>query len=420
MLYNKKAKTNKVGENMSRVTERFLTYVKFDTQSDPKSNTCPSTAKQLELARYLVKELKSLGLEDVTLDEYGYVMATLKGNVDRKVPTVGFIAHMDTSDAMSGADVKPKIVTFTGEDIVLNEELDIVLSPKDFPSLYNYLNEAIIVTDGTTLLGADDKAGIAEIVTAVEYLLEHPEIPHGDIKIAFTPDEEIGRGADQFDVKRFGADFAYTVDGGAIGELQYESFNAAAAEIRIKGRSVHPGDAKGKMINAIHIANEIAMMFPADERPETTEGYEGFYHLYAMSGTVEEASMEYIIREFDAEKFKQRKNFVVQVIKQINQKYPDAVELILYDQYYNMRDKLEERLDIVEYAKRAMMELGIEPVIKPIRGGTDGSKLSYMGLPTPNLFTGGHNFHGKCEYIPIRSMEKAVQVIVKICELVAR
>lgn len=420
MLYNKKAKTNKVGENMSRVTERFLTYVKFDTQSDPKSNTCPSTAKQLELARYLVKELKSLGLEDVTLDEYGYVMATLKGNVDRKVPTVGFIAHMDTSDAMSGADVKPKIVTFTGEDIVLNEELDIVLSPKDFPSLYNYLNEAIIVTDGTTLLGADDKAGIAEIVTAVEYLLEHPEIPHGDIKIAFTPDEEIGRGADQFDVKRFGADFAYTVDGGAIGELQYESFNAAAAEIRIKGRSVHPGDAKGKMINAIHIANEIAMMFPADERPETTEGYEGFYHLYAMSGTVEEASMEYIIREFDAEKFKQRKNFVVQVIKQINQKYPDAVELILYDQYYNMRDKLEERLDIVEYAKRAMMELGIEPVIKPIRGGTDGSKLSYMGLPTPNLFTGGHNFHGKYEYIPIRSMEKAVQVIVKICELVAR
>ncbi|HEY8435438.1 MAG TPA: peptidase T [Haloplasmataceae bacterium] len=405
---------------MSRVTERFLTYVKFDTQSDPKSNTCPSTAKQLELARYLVKELKSLGLEDVTLDEYGYVMATLKGNVDRKVPTVGFIAHMDTSDAMSGADVKPKIVTFTGEDIVLNEELDIVLSPKDFPSLYNYLNEAIIVTDGTTLLGADDKAGIAEIVTAVEYLLEHPEIPHGDIKIAFTPDEEIGRGADQFDVKRFGADFAYTVDGGAIGELQYESFNAAAAEIRIKGRSVHPGDAKGKMINAIHIANEIAMMFPADERPETTEGYEGFYHLYAMSGTVEEASMEYIIREFDAEKFKQRKNFVVQVIKQINQKYPDAVELILYDQYYNMRDKLEERLDIVEYAKQAMMELGIEPVIKPIRGGTDGSKLSYMGLPTPNLFTGGHNFHGKCEYIPIRSMEKAVQVIVKICELVAR
>ena len=420
MLYNKKAKTNKVGENMSRVTERFLTYVKFDTQSDPKSNTCPSTAKQLELARYLVKELKSLGLEDVTLDEYGYVMATLKGNVDRKVPTVGFIAHMDTSDAMSGADVKPKIVTFTGVDIVLNEELDIVLSPKDFPSLYNYLNEAIIVTDGTTLLGADDKAGIAEIVTAVEYLLEHPEIPHGDIKIAFTPDEEIGRGADQFDVKRFGADFAYTVDGGAIGELQYESFNAAAAEIRIKGRSVHPGDAKGKMINAIHIANEIAMMFPADERPETTEGYEGFYHLYAMSGTVEEASMEYIIREFDAEKFKQRKNFVVQVIKQINQKYPDAVELILYDQYYNMRDKLEERLDIVEYAKQAMMELGIEPVIKPIRGGTDGSKLSYMGLPTPNLFTGGHNFHGKCEYIPIRSMEKAVQVIVKICELVAR
>lgn len=420
MLYNKKAKTNKVGENMSRVTERFLTYVKFDTQSDPKSNTCPSTAKQLELARYLVKELKSLGLEDVTLDEYGYVMATLKGNVDRKVPTVGFIAHMDTSDAMSGADVKPKIVTFTGEDIVLNEELDIVLSPKDFPSLYNYLNEAIIVTDGTTLLGADDKAGIAEIVTAVEYLLEHPEIPHGDIKIAFTPDEEIGRGADQFDVKRFGADFAYTVDGGAIGELQYESFNAAAAEIRIKGRSVHPGDAKGKMINAIHIANEIAMMFPADERPETTEGYEGFYHLYAMSGTVEEASMEYIIREFDAKKFKQRKNFVVQVIKQINQKYPDAVELILYDQYYNMRDKLEERLDIVEYAKQAMMELGIEPVIKPIRGGTDGSKLSYMGLPTPNLFTGGHNFHGKCEYIPIRSMEKAVQVIVKICELVAR
>lgn len=420
MLYNKKAKTNKVGENMSRVTERFLTYVKFDTQSDPKSNTCPSTAKQLELARYLVKELKSLGLEDVTLDEYGYVMATLKGNVDRKVPTVGFIAHMDTSDAMSGADVKPKIVTFTGEDIVLNEELDIVLSPKDFPSLYNYLNEAIIVTDGTTLLGADDKAGIAEIVTAVEYLLEHPEIPHGDIKIAFTPDEEIGRGADQFDVKRFGADFAYTVDGGAIGELQYESFNAAAAEIRIKGRSVHPGDAKGKMINAIHIANEIAMMFPADERPETTEGYEGFYHLYAMSGTVEEASMEYIIREFDAEKFKQRKNFVVQVIKQINQKYPDAVELILYDQYYNMRDKLEERLDIVEYAKQAMMELGIEPVIKPIRGGTDGSKLSYMGLPTPNLFTGGHNFHGKYEYIPIRSMEKAVQVIVKICELVAR
>lgn len=405
---------------MKPVVERFITYVKFDTQSDPKSDTCPSTAKQLELARYLEKELKELGLDDVSLDENGYVMATLKGNVDKEVPTVGFIAHMDTSDALTGANVNPKIVKFTGDDIVLNEELDVVLSPNDFPSLNNYINEKIIVTDGTTLLGADDKAGIAEIITAIEYLIDHPEIKHGDIKIAFTPDEEIGRGADRFDVEKFGADFAYTVDGGAVGELQYESFNAAAAEIRIKGRSVHPGDAKDTMVNAIQIASEIAMMFPEDERPETTEGYEGFYHLYQMKGTVEEASMEYIIREFDAKQFKERKDFVVEVIKKMNKKYNDAVELILYDQYYNMREKIEDHMEIVEYAKEAMLELGIEPIIEPIRGGTDGSKLSFMGLPTPNIFTGGHNFHGKFEYIPIPSMEQAVQVIVKICERIAR
>lgn len=402
------------------VVERFLNYVKFDTMSDAESNTCPSSDKQWALAHYLEEELKSIGMDEVTLDENGYIMATLKSNIEKPTKTVGFIAHMDTSDALSGANVKAKIVTYNGEPIALNEELGIQLSSKDFPSLENYLGQELIVTDGTTLLGADDKAGIAEIVSAMEYLIQHPEIKHGDIKVGFTPDEEIGRGADLFNVEKFNADFAYTMDGGPVGELQYETFNAAEAKIQIKGRSVHPGDAKNKMINAVLIASELASLFPNSEKPETTEGYEGFYHLVSINGTVEDASMYYIIREFDREKFEERKNFVREVVDQINQKYKNIVDLTINDQYYNMKEKLIDHMYIIEHAKQAMEELGIEPKIFPVRGGTDGSKLSFMGLLTPNIFAGGHNFHGKYEYVPTKSMEKAIDVIVRICENLAK
>lgn len=404
-----------------KVLERFLEYVRFDTMSDSNSPTCPSSAKQWDLARYLKDELIAIGMDEVDLDQNGYVMATLKSNVDKPVPTVGFIAHMDTSDALSGANVKARIVKYTGEDILLNETLGIYLSRKDFPELDNYLNQDLVVTDGTTLLGADDKAGIAEIVAAMEYLIQHPEIKHGDIKVAFTPDEEIGRGADLFDVERFAADFAYTLDGGGIGELQFETFNAAEAKITIHGKSVHPGDAKDKMINAVGIATELAAMFPASETPETTAGYEGFYHLVEINGNVESANMYYIIREFDRDKFEKRKQFVQDIVAKLNQKYQqDIIKVEVNDQYYNMKEKLQNHMYIIEYAKQAMEELGIKPLISPVRGGTDGSKLSFMGLPTPNIFAGGHNFHGKYEYVPVKSMEMAAQVIVKICENLAK
>jgi tripeptide aminopeptidase len=399
------------------LVERFLKYVAFDTTANSESLTCPSSDNQWDLARYLELELKNLGMSSVSLDENGYVMATLKSNVTHEVPTVGFIAHMDTSDAITGENVKPRILTYEGKDIILNEKLNIILSEKDFPELGLYLHEEIIVTDGTTLLGADDKAGIAEIISAMEYLIANPEIKHGDIQIAFTPDEEIGRGADLFDVKKFNADFAYTIDGGVLGELQYETFNAAEVKVAIKGKSVHPGDSKGKMINAINIAAELAMMFPKESMPETTEGYQGFYHLVTMKGDCENANMYFIIREFDKQEFSNKKDFVKELVVKVNSKYKsNIVSVEINDQYYNMKEKLQDHMYILEYGKKAMEELGIEPKILPVRGGTDGSKLSFMGLLTPNIFAGGHNFHGKYEYIPINSMKKAVEVIVRICE----
>ncbi len=402
------------------VKERFLNYVKFETTSNDESYDCPSTPGQLELGKYLVEELKSLGLSEVTMDKNGYVYATIPSNIEKKVPTVGFIAHMDTSPSVSGKDVKPKIVTYNNQDIVLNEELNVVLSSKDFPNLNQYVGKELIVTDGTTLLGADDKAGIAEIITAVEYILKN-NVKHGTIKIGFTPDEEIGRGADNFNIRFFNADFAYTVDGGAIGELQYENFNAASAKILIQGKSVHPGDAKGKMINAVLIATEIASMFPKDEVPEKTSGYEGFFHLTSITGCEEDASLTYIIRDFDKENFIKRKALVEDIVKQINNRYPNPiVRLIIKDQYYNMKEKFVNSMEIIETAKSAMQEIGIEPKIAAVRGGTDGSRLSFMGLLTPNIFAGGHNFHGKYEYIPIESMEKATELIIKIIEKVAQ
>ena len=406
---------------MKSVTDRFLTYVTYDTKSNPDSLTTPSTESQLLFGDVLVEELKELGLTDIEKDENGYIYATLEANTSGNVPTIAFIAHMDTSPAFSGTNVKPQVIDYTGGDIVLNKEKNIILSPTHFPSLNQYVNQQLITTDGTTLLGADDKAGIAEIMTAINYLIEHPEIKHGCIKVAFTPDEEIGRGADKFQVEKFGADFAYTIDGGILGELQYESFNAAGAKIKVHGKSVHPGDAKNKMINAALIATEIASMFPRLETPQHPENYEGFYHLTDISGHCEEAYLNLIIRDFDTDSFNARKQFVEDLVKEFNQKYPsNTIELDLRDQYYNMGLQIQDKMHIVELAKQALIEVGIEPRIVPIRGGTDGSKLSFMGLPTPNLFTGGHNFHGKFEYIPVPSMEKAVNVIVKIAELAAK
>lgn len=404
---------------MSRVVDRFLKYVKFDTKSDEESDSTPSTKGQLVLAEELRKELEQIGLTDVSVDEKGYVMATLPSNIDKAVPTIGFIAHMDTSPDMSGASVNPKFVeNYNGGDIKLNEE--VILTPKDFPELKNYIGETLITTDGTTLLGADDKAGIAEIITAVEYLKEHPEISHGTIKVGFTPDEEVGRGADYFDVKKFDADFAYTLDGGAVGELEYENFNAAGAKVTIYGRNVHPGAAKNKMVNSMLIANEFIASLPQDETPENTEGYEGFYHLNSINGDVEKTVLNYIIRDFFSNSFEIRKDAMKAVGEKLNEKYENRILVEIKDQYRNMKEKIEPVMHIVENAKKAMELAGVKCEVRPIRGGTDGARLSYMGLPTPNIFAGGLNFHGKYEYIPTSSMEKAVEVILKIVEVYAK
>lgn len=402
------------------VTDRFLEYVKFDTQSDELTNLTPSTPGQMVFAQYLERELKSLGLKNITLDENGYLMATLPSNIDYEVPTVGFIAHLDTSPDMSGHNVKPRIVKdYNGEDIVLNAEKNIVLSPTEFPELLHYTNEDLIVTNGNTLLGADDKAGIAEIITAVEYLMAHPEIKHGNIRIAFNPDEEIGQGAHKFDVERFAADWAYTMDGGEIGELEYENFNAAVAKVTFTGRNVHPGYAKHKMINSLRVATQFAIMLPRWETPEHTEGYEGFYHLVGIDGTVEKTVLTYIIRDHDRDRFERRKKEFEHLTRKINKEFPDCASLELKDQYYNMREKIEPVMYVIELAEQAMRNVDVTPKVVPIRGGTDGAQLSFKGLPCPNIFAGGLNFHGRYEFLPIRSMEKAMQVVVEISRLVA-
>ena len=402
------------------VIDRFIKYAKIDTQSDENSSQTPSTQKQFNLAKEVERELTEMGLTDISLDNNCYLMATLPANTDKKVPVIGFVAHFDTSPDMSGENVNPRIVkNYDGKDIVLNEAQQIISSPTDFPELLDHIGEDIIVTDGTTLLGADDKAGIAEIVTAIHYLIDHPEIKHGKIRIGFTPDEEIGRGADLFDVAKFGAEWAYTMDGSEVGELEYENFNAASAKITIQGRNVHPGYAKNKMINALHVANELVTMLPVNERPEYTEKYEGFFHLIGINGTVDEASISYIIRDHDREIFENRKKQMEQAVAFLNARYNNRLKLELRDQYYNMREKVEPVKHVVDYAFRAMEAVGVTPNVKPIRGGTDGARLSFMGLPCPNIFAGGMNFHGRYEFLPIPSMEKAVKVIVKIAELVA-
>lgn len=404
-----------------QLIERLTTYVKIDTQSNENSQTTPSTKGQWDLLHLLENELEKLGLENITLDDNGYLMATLPANTDVDVPTIGFLAHVDTATDFTGKNVKPQIVeNYDGQAIMLNEDLGIALSPDDFPELINYKGHTLITTDGTTLLGADNKAGIAEIMTALEYLINNPEIKHGTIRVAFTPDEEIGRGPHKFDVEKFNADFAYTIDGGPLGELQYESFNAASAKIIFKGENVHPGTAKDKMVNAGKMAAEFIQHVPEQEAPEYTEGYEGFFHLISVNGDVEKAEVYYIIRDFDKGKFSARKDLIKQIVEKMKEKHGnDRVILDLRDQYYNMREKIEPVKEIVEIAKQAMLNLNIEPIIEPIRGGTDGSQLSYMGLPTPNIFTGGENFHGKYEYISVNNMEKAVKVIIEICRLFA-
>ena len=400
------------------VVDRFLKYVSFDTQSDETTGITPSTSKQMVLAKALQEELQNMDLKDITLDEHAYLMATLPSNTDKDLPVIGFIAHLDTSPDMSGENVQPRIIeNYDGKDIVLCEKENIILSPKDFPELLNYMGEDLIVTNGKTLLGADDKAGIAEIITAIQYLQEHPEIEHGKIRIAFNPDEEIGVGASKFDVKLFGCDWAYTIDGGEIGELEYENFNAASAKITIKGRNVHPGYAKNKMINAMHVAMKFAEMLPKEQRPEHTEGYEGFYHLTGMTGTVEEATLSYIIRDHDKELFEKRLKTLENITAYLNTLFPNAVGLEIKHQYSNMREIVEPQKHIIDLAFKAMEAVGVKPKVKPIRGGTDGAQLSFKGLPCPNIFAGGLNFHGRYEFIPIQSMEKAVQVIVKIAEL---
>lgn len=399
--------------------ERLTRYAKVETQSNEDSETCPSTPGQLTLAHMLVEELKEIGMSDVTVDENGYVMATLPANTDKNVPTIGFLAHVDTATDFTGAGVNPQVVEgYDGNDIVLNKNLNVVLSPKEYPNLKNYVGHTLITTDGTTLLGADNKAGIAEIMTAMEYLIKHPEIKHGKVRVAFTPDEEIGRGPQKFDVEAFNAKFAYTVDGGPLGELQYESFSAAAAKITFKGNNIHPGTAKGKMINSGKIAMAFNSMLPAEEAPEYTEGYEGFYHLISVNGDVEKTTLYYIIRDFDRDNFNKRKATIEAIVAEFRAKYGEAnIILDMNDQYYNMREKIEPVREIVDIAHKAMTNLGIEPIIEPVRGGTDGSQLSYMGLPTPNIFTGGENFHGKFEFISVENMEKASKVIVEILRL---
>lgn len=402
------------------LVDRFLQYVKFDTQSDELTNLTPSTPGQMIFARHLKEELENLGLSEITLDENGYLMATLPGNISgRQVSTVGFIAHLDTSPDMSGRHVSPRIVeNYDGGDIVLNQATGVTLSPADFPELKNYVGQSLIVTDGNTLLGADDMAGVAEIISAVEYLKNHPEIEHGPIRIAFNPDEEIGRGAHKFDVAAFGADFGYTMDGGEVGELEYENFNAAVARVTFKGRNVHPGYAKHKMINSMRIANQFVIMLPRWETPEHTEGYEGFYHLIGMEGSVENTVLTYIIRDHDRDRFERRKKELEHLVRKINHEFPDCCTIEINDQYYNMREKIEPVMYIIDIAREAMVRAGVTPKVQPIRGGTDGAQLSFKGLPCPNIFAGGLNFHGRYEFVPIPSMEKAMQVIVEIAKIV--
>ncbi|MGB2116486.1 MAG: peptidase T [Flavobacteriaceae bacterium] len=404
------------------IIKRFISYVTIDTESDPKSNTTPSTKKQWDLAHLLVKELKAIGLSDVIIDDNAYITATLPSNVTYPVPTVGFISHFDTSPDFTGANVKPQIhENYDGRDIILNKDLDIILSPDYFDDLLQYKGQTIITTDGNTLLGADDKAGICEIVSAMEYLIQNPQIKHGEIKVGFTPDEEIGRGAHKFDVKAFNADWAYTMDGSQIGELEYENFNAASAEVKVNGKIVHPGYAKGKMINSMLLAQEFICGLPNNETPEKTEDYEGFFHLHHQHGSVETTTLEYIIRDHDKTLFEGRKQLMLDLVNTLNKKFgEDTYSIVIKDQYYNMKEKIEPVMHIVEIAEKAMVSLGIKPLIKPIRGGTDGSQLSYMGLPCPNIFAGGHNFHGRYEYVPVESMIKATEVICKICELTAK
>ena len=399
---------------------RFISYVTVDTESDPESDSTPSTEKQWELANALVKELKEIGMEDVSIDENAYIMATLPSNLDYDTPVIGFISHFDTSPDFTGANVKPQLIeNYDGDDIVLNEELDIVLSPDDFDDLLLYKGQTLITTDGTTLLGADDKAGIAEIVSAMEYLIQHPEIKHGKIRVGFTPDEEIGRGAHKFDVDKFGADWAYTMDGSEIGELEYENFNAAAAVVRIQGKIVHPGYAKGKMINSMYIATQYINSLPRLETPEHTEDRQGFFHLHSMEGEVDSTTLKYIIRDHDADHFAARKEVMENLASELNAEYEkELITVEIKDQYFNMREKIEPVMHIVKIAEKAMKEANIEPIIKPIRGGTDGSQLSYKGLPCPNIFAGGHNFHGRYEYVPVESMLKAIEVIVNIARMV--
>ncbi|MGL4976519.1 MAG: peptidase T [Cetobacterium sp.] len=407
---------------MSFLLEKFLQYVQIDTTADAKSKTCPSTKIQFNLAKVIVKDLEEIGLVDISLDENGYIMGTLPSNSKKDIPTIGFIAHMDTAPSFNGKDIKPRIIEkYDGENIVLNKDLDIVMQTKDFPELKKYIDQTLIVTDGTTLLGADDKAGIVEIMTALKFLKENPEIEHGEIKIGVTPDEEIGRGANLFDVEKFGAKFAYTIDGGEIGELEFENFNAASANIVIKGRDIHPGASKNKMINAMLLAMELNSMLPANERPEYTEGYEGFFLLTNFKGSIELTEIDYIIRDHSKEKFLEKKSLIENTVKYLAEKYSDAeIILTMTDSYYNMREMIEPVYHIVDLAKEAMIEVGVKPIIKPIRGGTDGARLSFKGLPCPNIFTGGHNFHGKFEFIPFQSMEKSVQVILKIVEIMTR
>jgi tripeptide aminopeptidase len=403
---------------MEKLVERFIRYAKINTRSDEGSKSCPSTPGQTILANMLAEEMKDIGLQDISVDENGYVMATLPSNISKEVPVIGFLAHLDTSPDNKAEHIVPQIIEHNGKPIVLNRKENIVLSPLEFPVINNYIGQKLITTDGTTLLGADDKAGIAEIMTAMDYLLKRPEIKHGQVRIAFTPDEEIGRGPDKFDIKKFHAQFAYTIDGGALGEIEYENFNAAKAKIAIQGLNVHPGTAKNKMKNSMLIAMELNNMLPASEIPEHTEAYEGFYHLTEISGTIENTTVNYLIRDHDIKFFNKKKDLLIKIVDHLNLKYgPRTVKLIMIDQYYNMKEKIEPVFEIVILARKAILAKGITSKIIPIRGGTDGSKLSFMGLPCPNLFTGGHNFHSRFEFIPVNSMEKATEVIVKIIEM---
>ncbi len=405
---------------MEKLLDKFLRYVALDTTSDPESPTQPSTQKQLELSKLLVKELQELGIADATLDKDGYVMATIEANCDCEIPTIGFIAHVDTAPDVSGANIKPQIISnYDGGDILLSKESGLSLKVEEFPEMAQYKGQTLITTDGTTLLGADDKAGVAEIMSAVEYIVNHPEFKHGKIKIGFTPDEEIGRGVDAFDVARFGADYAYTMDGGMIGELEYENFNAAGAKVHIQGRNIHPGYAKNKMINAIIVAMELNAMLPVEQRPEFTQDYEGFIHVIGLNGSVEEATIQYIVRDHDFAKFEEKKALLTACVEFLNKKYGNILTLDMKDQYYNMRKEVEPHYHIIDKAVKAMEMAGITPHIQPIRGGTDGARLSFMGLPCPNIFAGGHNFHGKLEFVPLESMEAATKVILNIVSLFA-